>query len=536
MPTLPAGLVAAALILYFHFVSIRLPLNNISNFLYKLGMGKFKSWIQGSSAGSSRPATTEEKKLNRRSFSGITQLKPKREIENHLGTEEQNIGSKVATETKLETLVDSRLIHLAKIISTESNKLDSYCKSQGLAPPSFDADAPQDFPKLPDDIQKSRREIIFAANELSSLVRGPRESVRWGVWGIINHYGIAALVPATGTISFAELQSKTSLDAINLARIMRHAMTNHIFCEPTPGTIAHTALSRCLADDDALQNWIGFNSEDIFPASANVLKSLQAYPEATSLTTTGFNFAFDTVNKEPMFVTFGKNPKAAKRMGAAMASLTGGEGYEVHHFVDNYDLADIDQNNGTFVDIGGSHGFVCVDLAKKWKNIKFIVQDLPKTVESAPSPISEDDAVASRITLQAHDFFKEQPVKGADVYFFRWIIHNYSTPYATSILKRLIPSLKPGARIVINDHCFRQPGAENPWDEKLMRGMDMIMLTLLNAQERDEAEFKALFAAADPRFKFQGVTRAQGCRMSVVEAVWDPEQNSTPSKVRELEL
>lgn len=195
---------------------------------------------------------------------------------------------------------------------------------------------------------------------------------------------------------------------------MRHAMTNHIFCEPKPGHIAHTALSRCLAEDAALQDWIGFNSEDIFPASANVLKSLQAYPEATSLTTTGFNFAFDTVNKEPMFVTFGKNPKSARRMGSAMASMTGGEGYEVKHFVDNYDLSAIDSNNGTFVDIGGSHGFVCVDLAKRWKNINFIVQDLPKTVESAPSPISEDESIASRISLQPHDFFKEQPVKGAD--------------------------------------------------------------------------------------------------------------------------
>ncbi|OAR02794.1 hypothetical protein LLEC1_00194 [Akanthomyces lecanii] len=515
-------------------------------------MGKFKSWIQGSSAGSSRPAATEEKKLNRRSFSGIAQLKPKREVEGRLHMKEQGSESKASTEMKPVTSADSRMIHLAKIISTESDKLESYCKSQGIESPSFDADAPGDFPKLPDNIQKSRQEIIFAANELSSLVRGPRESVRWGVWGfldsltlqIINHYGIAALVPTSGTISFAELESKTSLDAINLARIMRHAMTNRIFCEPTPGTLAHTALSRCLADDAALQDWIGFNSEDIFPAAANVLKSLQEYPEATSLTTTGFNYAFDTVNKEPMFVTFGKDPKLAKRMGAAMASLTGGEGYEIKHFVDNYDLSDIDERGGTFVDIGGSHGFVSVDLAKKWKNTKFIVQDLPKTVESAPSPISDDDSVASRITLQAHDFFKEQPVKEADgertitcfvyldfywltrttmiVYFFRWIIHNYSTPYAISILKNLIPSLKPGARVVINDHCLREPGMENPWDEKLMRGMDMIMLTLLNAQEREENEFKALFAAADPRFRFRGIMRAQGCRMSVIEAIWDP--------------
>lgn len=89
------------------------------------------------------------------------------------------------------------------------------------------------------------------------------------------------------------------------------------------------------------------------------------------------------------------------------------------------------------------------------------------------------------------------------VYFFRWIIHNYSTPYAIKILKNLIPALKPGARIVINDHCLRIPGSENPWDEKVMRSMDMVMMVLLNAQERTEKEFEDLFKAADERFVFK---------------------------------
>jgi hypothetical protein len=89
------------------------------------------------------------------------------------------------------------------------------------------------------------------------------------------------------------------------------------------------------------------------------------------------------------------------------------------------------------------------------------------------------------------------------VYFFRWIIHNYSTPYAIKILKNLVPALKPGAKIIINDHCLTQVGSENPWDEKIMRSMDMVMLTLLNAQERTEEEFRGLFKAADPGFVFK---------------------------------
>jgi O-methyltransferase domain len=191
-------------------------------------------------------------------------------------------------------------------------------------------------------------------------------------------------------------------------------MTNNIFREPTPGVIAHTSASRLLAEDAAMQAWVGFNGEDIFVGAGKVLTALKTYPEATSLTRTGFNFAFDTVDKEPMFVTFGKDPPRAKRMGGAMVSLTGGEGYEVSFLVDNCDFSEADARGGTFVDVGGSHGFVCVDLGQKWKSLKFVVQDLPKTVESAPNPICEDGQVAERIQFMAADFFKEQPVKDAD--------------------------------------------------------------------------------------------------------------------------
>lgn len=82
-------------------------------------------------------------------------------------------------------------------------------------------------------------------------------------------------------------------------------------------------------------------------------------------------------------------------------------------------------------------------------------------------------------------------------------MHNWSTPYAVRILRALIPALKSSARIVINDFCFRAPGSEKPGDEKVMRSMDMVMMVLLNAQERDEKGFRELFLAADERFKFK---------------------------------
>jgi hypothetical protein len=297
-------------------------------------------------------------------------------------------------------------------------------------------------------------------------------------------------------------------------------MTNRIFCEPSPGVVAHTAGSKVLAEDAAMNDWVGFCVDDMWPAASKTVGALELNPSASEPTQTGFTLANGTTDVEPMFATFGKSPLRAKRMGGAMVSLTGGEGYEVSYLLENYDWAAIDAVSGTLVDIGGSHGFVCVDLAHKYPNMKFVVQDLPKTVASAPKL---DPSIADRIVFQAHDFHTLQPVKGADVYFYRWILHNHSDKYAMNMLRQLIPALKKGARVVINDHCLPEPGTESLWDEKIIRTMDLVMLTLLNAQERTEGEFRELFATVDKGFVFKGVTRPRGCRMSIVEAVWEGE-------------
>ncbi len=221
-----------------------------------------------------------------------------------------------------------------------------------------------------------------------------------------------------------------------------------------------------------------------------------------------------------MFATLGKSPTRAKRFGGGMASLTGGEGYEVSYLLDNYDWASINARSGTVVDIGGSHGFVCIDLARRFPNLNFVVQDLPKTIASAPAL---DGDLAVRVRFQVHDFHARQPVRGADVYLYRWIMHNHSDKYAVNMLRQLIPALKKGARVVINDHCLPEPGRETLWDEKIIRTMDLVMLSLLNAREREEGEFRQLFRVADEGFRFVGVVRPEGCRMSIVEAVWEGE-------------
>jgi len=51
--------------------------------------------------------------------------------------------------------------------------------------------------------------------------------------------------------------------------------------------------------------------------------------------------------------------------------------------------------------------------------------------------------------------------------------------------------------------------------------MDLNMLSILNARERDNDEWGSLFAEADPRFEFQGVKRQYGSNLAIMEAIWN---------------
>lgn len=194
-------------------------------------------------------------------------------------------------------------------------------------------------------------------------------------------------------------------------------MTSRIFREVRINDewhVAHTAASAALATDGPLANWVGFCLEDLWPATGHTLEALELVKGSEEVVHAGFPLANGAFGVEPMFVTMGKDPVRAKRFGSAMHSLTGGEGYEVSFFVDGYDWGRVGEKGdgkGTVVDLGGSHGFVSKQIAENFEGLQFIVQDLEKTVASAPPMEGE---VGERVRLMAHDFHTEQPVIGAD--------------------------------------------------------------------------------------------------------------------------
>ena len=122
---------------------------------------------------------------------------------------------------------------------------------------------------------------------------------------------------------------------------------------------------------------------------------------------------------------------------------------------------------GTVVDVGGSHGSLSIAIAQKFPPLHCIVQDKPEVVklgqESLPAHLVD------RVSFMGHDFFTEQPVKNADIYVLRWILHDWSDKYATRILQALVPALKEGAKVVVVELVMPGPGAVSSYQEKAFR-------------------------------------------------------------------
>lgn len=144
-----------------------------------------------------------------------------------------------------------------------------------------------------------------------------------------------------------------------------------------------------------------------------------------------------------------------------------------------------------------------------------VVRDLPEVIEAAPEPPSP------RLTFLAHDFFfTPQPVHGADVYLFRMIFHNLGDKYCIAVLRSLIPALKKGARVVINDHVVPEPGVLSAYKERSVRAFDLVMKGCFNAKERDERAWKELLRMADERFEVRGVARPEGSQLQIIDVEW----------------
>lgn len=278
---------------------------------------------------------------------------------------------------------------------------------------------------------------------------------------VIHQFKVAQNVPKSGSITYRHLAQLCGTEESTLHRVLRYAMTNVMFHEPEPGHVAHTELSLHLTQPDTIDG-LGMLLGEMMPAFLKLPAAFEKFPRPDEPQDTAYSIANGT---ELPFYRFLEehHPDRGRRFGAAMRYYARRQDLDHRYLYELFPWRKYDGEATVAVDIGGGQGTASVHFARYTKEMRFVVQDLPKTVAAGEALLPAE--LKPRIDFVAHDFFTEQPVRGADIYILKWIMHNWSDKYCLRILRALVPALKTGAKVLLFEYVLHDE-PDSKWSTK----------------------------------------------------------------------
>ncbi|KAL7621041.1 hypothetical protein AAE478_008353 [Parahypoxylon ruwenzoriense] len=362
------------------------------------------------------------------------------------------------------------------------------------------------------------------------------------------------------------IAKKIGIEEQKLSRVLRCLTSQHVFRETATDTFANNAVSQVLVGNEDLRAYIMLFALDIYSASDYLPVALTdtKFGPSYKVEETAFNLAVGTELPRWSWLEMRVPKGQVKRVNSqgypraeagdahvngdngvkrqagetlqrpeleifGRAMVGGGKVFGAAHVVD-YPWGEL--GNATVVDIGGGIGGFPLQLSERYPNLNFVVQDRAANVEKGIPFWTERNPQAlssGRVKLMPHDFFQENPVKNAEVYWLRYILHDWSDEYCIAILSRIEKAMGPNSRILIADQvmnttlgCDELEAAPKPLLAnygayvRYSHQRDLAMMSIINGIERTPEQLKELLAAAGLKIRKIWECRTQ---IGIVEAV-----------------
>ncbi|KAH8692617.1 putative O-methyltransferase [Talaromyces proteolyticus] len=347
---------------------------------------------------------------------------------------------------------------------------------------------------------QNRRQLLEAARSLVYALETPREAIIRFCWSqstiytaiesSINLGLFKALSQDDKPKTAGQLAEATGAEPVFLSRILKHLGAMGVINETGPDTYKPTNFAKTLT----IQKYA-----DGFPCMTECITSgVEQFPQwlkkngyeaPTDGKNCGMQLGFQT--DLHFFEFLAANPEYPVRFMNHMAAYHQGRPswmdpgfYPVQERL----FDGLDKDAPLLVDVGGSTGHDLEEFRRKHPEVQgqFVLQDLPEVVQKAQQLISPE------IKAMEHDFFKEQPVKGARAYFMHSILHDWPDNKCKEILTNLAQAMTPGySKVLINENVI--PDTDADWQTT---SLDIIMMTIFASQERTERQWRALVESA----------------------------------------
>lgn len=279
---------------------------------------------------------------------------------------------------------------------------------------------------------------------------------------------------------------------------MRCIAGQRLITEVGPDTYARTPWARALHEDKAFAGMYGGFYHEL---NNPMFRTLPAFLKRTGFKVptdmSDCNFQFWRGDKDAnMFEYVSTNAALTSDFNAAMECHSK---YNLTPWPDVYPtdtiVAAAKPGVPLVVDVGGGKGHdIKKFLARHPEACQMpgclVLQDLPGMLKGV-----EDELGTPAIKVQPHDFFTEQPVKGARVYFLHNVLHDWPDSVAADILRKLVVSMEKGySRLLIHESLVSN---EKPLARVTVS--DITMMACLAAAERTEEQWRELVVSAGLR-------------------------------------
>ncbi|RWA08813.1 hypothetical protein EKO27_g6294 [Xylaria grammica] len=377
--------------------------------------------------------------------------------------------------------------------------------------------------KFEDDEPGSREALIEAARDLVAAAESPVESLLWSIWTLPTRTVAAriaidlqlfqtAVQDGSRPKSIDEFAAPTKAAPAVVERIARVCVSMGMLAEQGPGLYGPNRLTRALARSEYAGSIVFcFDCTQLsFARLPEYLRSIQ-FQNPQDPTNGPFQFAnqwdghaFDWLAARPdVFQAFHGFVYTLRAHRPSWFEM-----YPVQERL--LEGINAEGSASALVDVGGGTGQTLDDFRVNVPEYtgELVLQDLPKVIE-----VAQAQGLDPRISLQAHDFFTPQPVKGARAYFMRSVLHDWPDDVCRKILGQLKDAMTPGySKILISDCVVANEKAA--WQHM---SLDLFMMALASAQERTERQWYALIESCG--LKISGIYSKGAGNESVIEVV-----------------
>ncbi|VDB95385.1 unnamed protein product [Peniophora sp. CBMAI 1063] len=443
------------------------------------------------------------------------------------------------------------LYKLSDIIADNVKKIDTTLTEKGLDFPALDSPfnpgLEQESYGLPGVLDGAAIIAAAAAQLRATVYPAPMTLVNTALLHNVSAaLSIAAETHVAESLSSAgaqglhvkELAKPSGIDPDKLSRVLRLLATYNFFREVAPDVFAHNRLSSLLDTRKPIQailekpekkhdGTLGLAAAvgqltDEGMKSTSYLTETVLDPvsgHANDITDLAFNRAFPDV-KGTVWNFYDMEEQQYRRNRFAMTMEGSKHMSPAEAIVEGVDWT-APGPDALVVDVGGGVGAQSLTLSNKFQRLRFIVQDREQLITTDTKTFWQDanpDALKDgRVVLQAHDFFGPQPVKNADFFLIRMILHDYPDQDCLKILRNLRTAAKPSTQLIVVDNIMSYacdepaaneiPGAAiTPPPAPLLPNlgqanstaylMDVLMMALTGGTERTLTQVRTLLAEA----------------------------------------